>query len=203
MVVAGFPGKFEELTIGKSADRYVFTKSIDSLGILSYAGDLRAAGCIAMMDVKFEASRGRTLGVEDFKAVWDTMEGGCIKDTRYKPAALPAGVPRVMGLQGAPDDAGLWFKEHGQDNLGRYLQAIAPREGAPETVSAFRARVAELVKTFTAHEQAILRRVSIGVPTQPLVSSAFVQRLEGGNQGAAAAQRAKRAAYWAARALKE
>jgi hypothetical protein len=131
------------------------------------------------------------------------MEGGCIKDTRYKPAALPAGVPRVMGLQGAPDDAGVWFKEHGQENLGRYLQAIAPRDGPAETVSAFRARVAELVKSFTAHEQAILRRVSIGVPIQPLVSSAFVQRLEGGNQGAAAAQRAKRAAYWAARALKE
>jgi hypothetical protein len=203
MVVAGSPGKFEELTIGKSSDRYVFTKSIDSLGILSYAGDLRAAGCICMMDVKFEASRGRVLGVEDFKAVWDTMEGGCIKDTRYKPAALPAGVPRVMGLQGAPDDAGVWFKEHGQENLGRYLQAIAPRDGPVETVSAFRARVAELVKSFSAHEQAILRRVSVGVPVQPLVSSAFVQRLEGGNQGAAAAQRAKRAAYWAARALKE
>jgi hypothetical protein len=70
-------------------------------------------------------------------------------------------------------------------------------------VSAFRARVAALVQTFTAHEQAILRRVSVGVPTQPLVSNAFVQRLEGGNQGAAATQRAKRAAYWAARAEKE
>jgi hypothetical protein len=63
------------------------------------------------MDVKFEASRGRILGVEDFKAVWDTMEGGCIKDTMYKPAAFPAGVPRVMGLQGAPEDAGIWFRE--------------------------------------------------------------------------------------------
>jgi hypothetical protein len=193
----------QELTIGKSSDRYVFTKSIDSLGILSYAGDLRAAGCICLMDVKFEASRGRILGVEDFKAVWDTMEGGCIKDTRYKPAALPAGVPRVMGLQGAPEDAGVWFREHGQENLGRFLQAIAPREGPVETVSAFRARVAALVKTFTAHEQAILRRVSIGVPTQPLVSSAFVQRLESGNRDSAASQRAKRAAYWAARDAKE
>jgi hypothetical protein len=191
------------LTVGKSADRYVFTKSIDSLGILSYAGDLRAAGCICLMDVKFEASRGRVLGVEDFKAVWDTMEGGCIKDTRYKPAALPAGVPRVMGLQGAPEDAGIWFRDHGQENLGRFLQAIAPRDGPPESVSAFRARVAELVRSFSAHEQAILRRVSIGVPTQPLVSEAFVRRLEGDNRGSAAAQRAKRAAYWASRAARE
>jgi hypothetical protein len=194
---------FQELTIGKSSDRYVFTKSVDSLGILSYAGDLRAAGCICLMDVKFEASRGRILGVEDFKAVWDTMEGGCIKDTRYKPASLPAGVPRVMGLQGAPEDAGVWFREHGQENLGRFLQAIAPREGHSETMSAFRARVAALVKSFSAHEQAILRRVSIGVPTRPLVSEAFVQRLEGDNMGSAAAQRAKRAAYWAARAAKK
>jgi hypothetical protein len=156
-----------------------------------------------MMDVKFEASRGRTLGVEDFKAVWDTMEGGCIKDTRYKPAALPAGVPRVMGLQGAPEDAGIWFREHGQENLGRFLQAIAPREGHSETVAAFRARVSELVKSFTAHEQAILRRVSIGIPTQPLVTDSFVRRLEGENRSSAATQRAKRAAYWAARAAKE
>jgi hypothetical protein len=191
------------LTVGKGADRYVFSKSIDSLGVLSYAGDLRASGCICLMDVKFEASRGRTLGVEDFKAVWDTMEGGCIKDTRYKPAVLPAGVPRVMGLQGAPEDAGIWFRDHGQENLGRFLQAIAPREGPAETVSAFKARVAELVKTFTAHEQASLRRVSVGIPTQPLVTDAFVRRLEGDNRGSAAAQRARRAAYWAARAQRE
>jgi hypothetical protein len=156
-----------------------------------------------MMDVKFEVSRGRSLGVEDFKAVWDTMEGGCIKDTRYKPAALPAGVPRVMGLQGAPDDAGVWFREHGQENLGRFLQAIAPRDGPPESVSAFRSRVAELVKSFTAHEQAILRRVSVGVPARPLVTDSFVRRLEGENRSSAATQRAKRAAYWAARAAKE
>jgi hypothetical protein len=155
------------------------------------------------MDVKFEASRGRTLGVEDFKAVWDTMEGGCIKDTRYKPAALPAGVPRVMGLQGAPEDAGIWFRDHGQENLGRFLQAIAPRDGPAESVSAFRARVSELVKSFTAHEQAILRRVSIGVPTRALVSDSFVRRLEGDNRGSAAAPHAKRAAFWAACAARE
>jgi hypothetical protein len=83
------------------------------------------------------------------------------------------------------------------------LQAIAPREGPAESVSAFRARVSELVQSFTAHEQAILRRVSIGVPTQPLVADSFVRRLEGENRSSAATQRAKRAAYWAARAARE
>ena len=48
------------------------------------------------MDCKFEAARGKCLGVEDFKSLWDVMGGGVIKDTRYKPASLPAGVPRIV-----------------------------------------------------------------------------------------------------------
>eukprot|EP00969_Alexandrium_andersonii_P218490 9651534-Alexandrium_andersonii.AAC.1 len=101
------------------------------------------------------------------------MEGGVIKDTRYKPALLPAGVPRVMGLQGGPKDAGVWFRDHHQENLGTFLDAVQSkkgRDGRAETVTAYKARLNALVSTFTAHEQAILRRVNIGLPTSSLVT---------------------------------
>jgi len=196
----------QELTIGKGMDRYTFTKSVDGLGILTYSGDLRKSGCICLMDIKFEAARGKVLGVEDFKAIWDVMEGGVIKDTRYKPANMPAGVPRVMGFQGSPEDAGIWFREHDQSNLGSFLDAVQPRKlanGRPETTSAYKERLNLLVSGFTSHEQAILRRVSIGFPTSSLVTDDFVRRLEGDSASAAATHKSRRAAYWAARRDRE
>jgi hypothetical protein len=184
--------------MGKQKDRYTYSKAVDSLGILSYAGDLRESGAICLMDIKFEASRGRLLGVEDFKAIFDVQEGGTIKDTRYKPAVLPSGVPRVLGLQGSARDNGLWFREHNQPELGSFLNALAPLEGQRETVQAFKARVAALAKSFGPHEQAILRRVSVGLPGQSLVTDAFVKRLEGDNMTSAAGETASRQAHWAA-----
>jgi hypothetical protein len=175
----------------------VFTKAVDNLGILCYAGDLRQSGCICLMDCKFEASRGKTLGVEDLKSIWDVMEGGVIKDTRYKPANIPAGVPRIMGLQGGPGEFGIWFRDHDQANLGRFMDALAVR--GKETTEAYKMRLNAMVKTFTAHEQAILRRVSCGIPVQPLVSQSFVDRLEVDSVAAAGTQMDRRQAYWAAK----
>jgi hypothetical protein len=196
----------QELTIGKGADRFTFTKSVDGLGILSYAGDLRQSGAIVMQDIAFSAARGKRLGHEDMKALLDCMEGGCVKDCRYKPGNLPPSVPRIIGLQGAEEQAGLCFRENEQENLARFVEAVVPRTneaGRAETVSAFRARMAELVRGFDAHERAILRRVSIAVPRAPLVTAAFVRRLEGGNRNSAAAQAERRRAYWAAQRARE
>ncbi len=148
-----------------------------------------------MMDCKFEASRGKVLGVEDFKSIWDVMEGGVIKDTRYKPANMPAGVPRIMGLQGGPGDFGIWFRDHAQANLGLFMDALAVR--GKETTEAYKLRLNNMVKGFSVHEQAILRRVSCGIPTQSLVGDSFVGRLERDAKGAATEQKSKRQAHWA------
>ena len=110
-----------------------------------------------------------------------------------------------MGLQGGPEDAGVWFRDHNQGSLGAFLDAVQPQkqDGRPETVSAFKARLNALAASFTSHEQAILRRVSIGVPTSSLVTEEFVKRLEGDAASAAAELKYKRAAYWAARRARE
>jgi hypothetical protein len=150
------------------------------------------------MDISFSASRGKVLGVEEFKALFDVQEGGTIKDTRYKPAVLPSGVPRVLGLQGSATDAGRWFRDHAQPELGAFLEAVAPQEGRRETVQAFKARVGALAASFGHHEQAILRRVSVALPSQPLVTEEFVRRMDGDNASRAAKARARRQAHWAA-----
>jgi hypothetical protein len=67
------------------------------------------------------------MGMEDFKSIWDVMEDGVIKNTRYKPANVPAGVPRIMCLQGRGGDFGVLFREHPQENLGLFTDAVAPR----------------------------------------------------------------------------
>ncbi len=175
----------------------MYTKAVDTLGILCYAGDLRQSGCICLMDCKFEASRGKTLGVEDLKSIWDVMEGGVIKDTRYKPASIPAGVPRIMGFQGGPGEFGVWFRDHSQANLGSFMDALAV--WGKEKTEAYKLRLNNMVKTFTAHEQAILRRVSCGIPRQPLVSQAFVNPVEVDSVAAASNQKDRRQAYWAAK----
>ena len=111
-----------------------------------------------------------------------------------------------MGLQGGPGDAGVWFRDHQQMNLGRFMDAVQPkatRNGRAETVATYKSRLNALVASFTPHEQAILRRVNIGVPTSDLVTTDFVKRLEGDAAGSASEQRSKRAAYWAARRARE
>lgn len=185
----------QELCIGKGADRYVFTKAIDGLGILCYAGDLRQSGCICIMDCKFQASRGKTLKEEDFKSLWDVEEGGTIKDTRYKPANLPSGVPRIMGLNGSPGDLGRWFREHEQYNMGAWLDALPAKSG--ETTSAYKARLTVLANSFSADEQAMCRRVSIGIPTSSLITSDFIRRLEQDAVSTVSEQAQRRKAYWA------
>jgi hypothetical protein len=65
----------QELTIGKGADRFTFTKSVDGLGILSYAGDLRQSGAIVLQDVAFFAARGKRLVRKISKPFWIAWRG--------------------------------------------------------------------------------------------------------------------------------
>ena len=187
----------QEMCIAKGADRYVFTKAVDALGVLTHAGDLRQSGAICLMDFKFQASRGKLLKEEDFKSLYDVEEGGSIKDTRYKPERLPAGVPTIMGLNGSPGSFGKWFREHEQYNMSMWLDALQALPG--ETRRAYKDRLTNLVSGFSADEQAMCRRVAIAIPSSPLVTEGFVARLEQDSRTAAAVHRQRRQAYWAAK----
>jgi hypothetical protein len=187
--------------VGKAADRFVYTKNLDGLGILAYGGDLRAAGCLVATDFSFTASRGKTLTSEDMKALLDVAEGGCLANCRYKPGLLPAGLPRVICVQADHRAAGMWMREAGQPRVAEFVEAVAPQAVGEWTLTKeqFRARIREMVKGFDGHDRAILRRVCIAVPVRPLVREALVARLEADNRSSAAAQRERRAAFWAAR----
>jgi hypothetical protein len=191
----------QELSVGKGADRFVYTKNLDGLGILAYGGDLRAAGCLVATDFSFTASRGKTLTSEDMKALLDVAEGGCLANCRYKPGLLPAGLARVICVQADQRAAGMWMREAGQPRVAEFVEAVAPQAVGEWTVTKeqFRARIREMVKGFDGHDRAILCRVCIAVPTRPLVNTEFVGRLESDNRSSAAAQRERRAAYWAER----
>jgi hypothetical protein len=193
------PDGAQELAVGKAADRFVYTKNLDGLGILAYGGDLRAAGCLVATDFSFTASRGKTLTSEDMKALLDVAEGGCLANCRYKPGLLPAGLPRVICVQADHRAAGMWMREAGQPRVAEFVEALAPQAAGEWTLTReqFRARIREMVKGFDGHDRAILRRVCIAVPTRPLVRESLVARLEADNRSSAATQRERRAAFWA------
>ena len=48
----------QELCVAYDKTQYVFGKSIDALGILSYAGCIRMSGCLCLTDFEFKAARG-------------------------------------------------------------------------------------------------------------------------------------------------
>jgi hypothetical protein len=179
----------------------VYTKSLDGLGILSYGGDLRAAGCLVCTDFSFTASRGKTLGPEDMKALLDVAEGGALANCRYKPGLLPAGLPRIICVQASHEAEGMWMREAGQPKVAEFIEAVAPQAAGEWAVTRehFKGKLRELVKGFDGHDRAILRRVCIAVPVRPLVNGEMVDRLERDNRSSAAAQKERRAAFWAER----
>jgi hypothetical protein len=95
----------------------------------------------------------------------------------------------------------MWMREAGQPKVAEFVEAVAPQAAGEWTATReqFRARIRELVKGFDGHDRAILRRVCIAVPTRTLVRDSLVARLEADNRSNAAAQRDRRAAFWAER----
>jgi hypothetical protein len=73
-----------ELCIAYDQKQYIFGKSIDSLGILSYAGAIRSSGVVCLTDFEFKAARGTGYGPEALKSLLDVPEGGSIQGTRYR-----------------------------------------------------------------------------------------------------------------------
>ena len=74
----------KELCVAYDQKQYIFGKSIDSLGILSYSGAVRASGAVCLTDFEFKAARGSAYGPEALKSLLDVPEGGSIQGTRYR-----------------------------------------------------------------------------------------------------------------------
>ena len=74
----------KELCVAYDQKQHIFGKSIDSLGILSYSGAVRASGAVCLTDFEFKAARGSAYGPEALKSLLDVPEGGSIQGTRYR-----------------------------------------------------------------------------------------------------------------------
>jgi len=71
-----------EITIGADQSCYLFGKSLDALGILSFSGAVRRAGCVVITDADLRVARGAWISTESFKSLVDVEEGGALLDTR-------------------------------------------------------------------------------------------------------------------------
>jgi len=177
----------QELCIAYDKPQYVFTKAVDPLGVLSFNGVLRSCGALCLTDFDFSASRGKVFGAEALKSLLDAVEGGVVKDTRWRPAMLPGELPRIFALNGEAGQYGDWFHRMEQSGLGIMVNALAESEAGAEGK----------MKMLTADEQAAARRVAVAIVTKPLVSQDLVEGLRSETAERAAAGLARRRAHWA------
>jgi hypothetical protein len=190
----------QEATIGAGLETYCFGKSLDPLGVLSHGGSLRTCGCLALTDFDLQAARGKTLSAETIKSLLDVSEGGCLQECRWRSAHLPAGMPRLLALNGEPASYGSWFSKHDQAGLAVSVGQLeeATRPGLPmlEGVAKMAALRKE-VRRLSADDQAALRRVAVAFCRESLVvaDTAVTMRAETAERAAAA--RARRREFWA------
>jgi hypothetical protein len=180
-----------ELAVGAGKPRYLFGKSLDALGILSFAGSIRRAGCLVLTDADLRVARGAPLSAESFKSLFDVEEGGALQDTRYRPAQFGPGLARLMAWNGTGEQMGLFMRDIGQGGIANVVEALLDRGPEPAAVMAARA---------SADEQAILRRISwclcrVG---DVLVAEELKTVLRAENEVVAATARERRKAFWEA-----
>jgi hypothetical protein len=153
-----------------------------------------------MTDFDLSAARGRTLSSETIKSLLDVSEGGCLQECRWRSAQLPAGMPRLLAMNGEPATYGSWFSKHEQHGLaiavGRLEEVTRP--GVPVLEAA--AKMAELcrdIRRLSGDDQAALRRVGVAFCREPLVAAETAATMRAETSERAAAARAKRREYWA------
>jgi hypothetical protein len=191
----------QELCIAYQKDVYIFTKAIDPLGVASHQGDLRRAAAIALTDFSFSASRGRSYDAESMKALVDCVEGGVIKDTRWRPAQLPP-VPRLIALNSDVRSYGEYFRRFEQYGIATMIEAVAAISDPTncELAKANALREAERAMAgVSSDDQASARRVAIAIVRQSLLAEETVQALGEESGRIAAEGLARRRAHWAAR----
>jgi hypothetical protein len=166
----------KEMCVAYEKTQYIFGKSIDSLGILSYSGAIRNSGAVCLTDFEFKAARGASYGDEALKSLLDVPEGGSIQGTRYRPAIFPPGVPRVLALNGDAGNWGQWFANNDQGGIAAVLSNLNDMKVATQ-----------IMKASTPDDQASCRRVSIGICTQKLITDDTKKQLRSDARAKAAA----------------
>ena len=183
----------QELCIAYEKESYIYGKSVDALGILSYAGEIRRAAVLMLTDFNLKMARGGSLGGEAAKSLFDVIEGGSIQDTRYRPALFPPSLPRVIAVNDNEQSAGNWFMQNELYGIGMALQRLADRS-VPDPV----AFAATGMKEMNADQQATARRVSFALcpDGQFLIRDETRARLMDDTTARAAAALARRRRFW-------
>lgn len=169
-------------------------KSIDSFGLLSHGGALEKAGCIVVHDVDFKASRGKGIGAQMLKSLFQASETGNLDNTRYKVGTIPKNVSRIIGLnpRTRPGDI---FRKAKMKGFADYLNLIAPSEDDED----YKARLADdqHLQSLDEDTAGIARRVWVGFPTEQLVSDSMIQRFVAMNEDTCVSERSSRDKFWA------
>lgn len=170
---------------------YIYGKNVDSLGILTYAGEVRKAAVLMLTDCDLKIARGSNLGSEALKSLLDVAEGGSIQDTRYRPACFPPGLVRIMAFNGDESGYGDWFAKYGQDGIASAIRAVT--SGGVQAA-------ANKMETLSSDEQAAVRRVSIAIcrGEGDLIKQETKDALMTQTRSKASDARARRQAFWQA-----
>jgi hypothetical protein len=181
----------QELTIGAAGSSYLYGKSLDALGILTFSGAVRRAGCICITDADLRVARGSPLSSESFKSLFDVEEGGALQDTRYRPCQFAPGQHRLLAFNGDGSRIGEFLREVRQHEVADVIEALMGEGMTAATAKARRT---------SADTQAILRRISWMLlrPGQVLVNEELRETLQQQTTMRAAAALARRRAHWAA-----
>jgi hypothetical protein len=192
-----------EITVASGASTYCYGKALDPLGVLSHAGQLRACKALALTDFDFASSRGKSMSSESLKGLFDALEGGTLKDTRWRAAVLPAGLARLCALNGDEAGYGRWFERHEQLGLSVMVEKLSQMTD-PRTTEmerwALKAEAVKLMKGLSADDQATARRVAVCFCRDTMITGDALAALEEGTEAQAADARKRRAAYWLERA---
>jgi hypothetical protein len=170
----------QEITVAAGATQYCYGKALDPLGVLSHAGQLRACKALALTDFDFASSRGKAMSNESLKGLFDALEGGTLKDTRWRAAVLPAGMARLFALNGDERGYGTWFARHGQDGLAILVDKLSTATD-PRTPEMEKWKImsdaTKLLKDLTADDQATARRVAVCFCREPMITAEALDAL--------------------------
>jgi hypothetical protein len=193
----------QEITIAAGATQYCYGKALDPLGVLSHAGQLRSCKALALTDFDFASSRGKSMSSESMKGLFDSLEGGTLKDTRWRAAVLPAGLARLCALNGDEKGYGAWFGKHEQPGLQIMVEKLSeftdPRTNVLEKAR-LRAEATSMLKRLSADEQATARRVGICFCRESMLTDDALEALHEDTAAEAAQAKKRRAEYWMRRA---
>jgi hypothetical protein len=179
-----------EVVVGSEGKTmYLFGKSLDALGVLSFSGVVRRAACTVITDADLRVARGAPLSPESFKSLFDVNEGGALQDTRYRPAQFPENQPRLFAFNGSGEVLGAFLRGVGQFGIADVAEELLCRGTDAAAAKA---------QACTADEKAILRRMTWCLCREGdvLVKQELKERLAIDTAARAAAAKERRRRFW-------